>query len=88
MAHSILFAFALSSSINTQASLLLMLQCNAMLQSTVLLMMMALPCFSWKLEPVLSAALQASLPSNLTDFQTAYNANRDELIIYGGKTGN
>lgn len=57
-----------------------------MLISTVL-MMMALPCLSWKLQPALSAALQASLPSNLTDFQTAYNANRDELIIYGGKTG-
>lgn len=86
MAHSILFALALSSSISTQTSLLPMLHCHAMLISTVLTMM-ALPCFSWKLQPALSAALEASLPSNLTDFQTAYNANRDELIIYGGKTG-
>lgn len=63
-----------------------MLRCNPMLRFAALLMV-ATYCLCWKLQPALSAALQASLPSNLTDFQTAYNAIRDELIIYGGKAG-
>lgn len=64
---------------------------SGLLRGTVLrgivLLFVAAAALGWKLQPALSSALQASLPGNLTDFQTAYNANRDELIIYGGKAG-